>query len=96
MPGLRSARVIDLTAAGRAALVRLTHRPSVAAGLVRRARIVLLAAEGLPIRQIARRVGMDHKGVRTWRDRFRVQGVDGLADRPRSGRPRAFPQSRQK
>ena len=91
MPGLRSPRVVDLTEEGRAVLVRLTRRPSVAAGLARRARIVLLAADGLPLRRIARQVGMDHKGVRTWLDRFRAEGLDGLADRPRSGRPRAFP-----
>ncbi len=90
MPGLRSPRVVDLTTEGRAALVRLTRRPTVAASLARRARIVLLAADGLPLRQIARRVGMDHKGVRLWLDRFRAAGVDGLPDRPRSGRPRAF------
>jgi hypothetical protein len=90
MPGLRSPRMVDLTAEGRAALVRLTRCPSVAAGRARRARIVLLAAEGVPIRQIARRVGMDHKGVRRWLDRFRADGVDGLTDRPRPGRPRAF------
>lgn len=91
MPGLRSPRVVELTAEGRAALLRLTHCPSVAAGRVRRARVVLLAADGLPLRQIARQVGMDHKGVRLWLDRFRAGGLDGLADHPRSGRPRAFP-----
>ena len=90
MPRLRSPRVVELTEEGRAALVRLTRRPSVAAGRVRRARVVLLAAEGLPLRQIARQVGMDHKGVRTWLDRFRADGLEGLADRPRSGRPRTF------
>ncbi len=90
MARLRSARVVDLTAEGRAALVRLTRSPTVAAGRGRRARVVLLAADGLPLRQIARQVGMDHKGVRLWLDRFRADGLDGLADRPRSGRPRTF------
>ncbi len=91
MPGLRSPRVVELTAERRTTLVHLTRRPTVAAGLARRARIVLLAADGLAIRQIAPLVGLDPKGVRRWLDRFRAQGVDGLADRPRPGRPRVFP-----
>ena len=91
MPGLRSPRVVELNAELRATLIRLTRRPTVAAGLARRARIVLLAADGLAIRQIAALVGTDPNGVRRWRDRFRAQGVDGLAERPRPGRPRAFP-----
>lgn len=91
MPGPRSPRVVDLSAELRATLEHLTRRPSVAAGLARRARIVLLAAEGLAVRHIAARVGVDRNVVRTWLDRFHAQGVDGLADRPRPGRPRAFP-----
>lgn len=91
MAQLRSPRIVDLSAEGRATLVRWTRSPSRAAGLVRRAQIVLLAADGLPVRQIATRVGVDRNVVRTWLDRFRAQGVDGLADRPRPGRPRAFP-----
>jgi predicted ArsR family transcriptional regulator len=90
MPALRSPRVVELTVEGRAALVRLTRRSAVAAGLAQRARIVLLAADGLPVRQIAPRVGVDRNVVRRWLDRFRAQGVDGLTDRPRPGRPRAF------
>lgn len=90
MPGLRSPRLVELTAEVRAALVRRTRSPSLAAGLARRAQIVLLAADGLPVRQIATRLGVDRNVVRTWLDRFRAQGVDGLADRPRPGRPRAF------
>lgn len=91
MPGLRSPRVVELTTDVRATLVHLTRCSMVAAGLARRARIVLLAADGRPLRQIATLVGIDHKGVRRWLDRFRAHGVDGLADRPRPGRPRAFP-----
>jgi hypothetical protein len=91
MAQLRSPRSVELSAGARARLERWTRSPSRAAGLVRRARIVLLAADGLPVRQIATRVGVDRNVVRTWLDRFRAQGVAGLADRPRPGRPRAFP-----
>ncbi len=90
MPGPRSPRTIDLSAELRAALERVTRRSTVAAGVARRARIVLLAADGMPLRQIAQRLGVDRHGVRTWVDRFRREGIDGLRDRPRPGRPRVF------
>ncbi len=91
MPGPRSPRVVELTEDGRAALVRLMRSPSVAAGLAQRARIVLLAADGVPLEQIARQVAVDRNVVRRWVARYRAAGVDGLRDRPRPGRPRAFP-----
>jgi transposase len=55
--------------------------------LARRARIVLLAAEGLGPAAIAQRVGCSKQMVITWRQRYRSEGVAGLADAPRSGRP---------
>jgi len=90
MAGPQSQRVVELTAEMRMALERVTRRSTVAAGLARRARVVLLAADGMPLRQIAQQVGMDRHGVRTWVDRFRSEGMDGLRDRPRPGRPRVF------
>ncbi len=90
MPGPRSHRVIELDATGRAALEGVVRRTTAAAGLVRRARIVLLVAEGEPLDRIARRLGVRPNVVRTWADRYRAGGLDALRDRPRSGRPRAF------
>jgi transposase len=55
-----------------------------------RARIVLLAADGLQNVDIAARVGVCVDAVSRWRKRFCEEGIDGLADRPRSGRPRRF------
>ncbi len=52
-----------------------------------RARIVLLAADGMPSRQISQRVGMHESHVAMWRQRFLAGGVDGLKDAPRPGRP---------
>ncbi|WP_206442687.1 IS630 family transposase [Streptomyces boncukensis] len=57
---------------------------------VRRARIVLLVAAGLGTREVAWRVGVAETTVVRWRDRFLAEGLDGLEDRPRSGRPRTF------
>ena len=58
--------------------------------LVVRARIVLLAADGVQNIDIARRVGVCVDVASRWRKRFCEEGLDGLADRPRSGRPRRF------
>ena len=57
------------------------------AGIAQRARIVLLAAEGLPNAEIARRVGASRPTVICWRDRYAAGGVGALEDRDRSGRP---------
>ena len=90
MSGPRSPRVVELTSEERASLEALTRRTTVAVGLVRRARMVVLAAEGLPLDRVARHVGADRTIVRTWIDRYRAVGVAGLQDRPRSGRPRTY------
>jgi transposase len=88
MPGPRSHRVMELDATRRAALEGVARRTTAGAGSVRRARIVLLVAEGKPLDQIARQVGVRPNVVRTWADRYRTGGLDALEDRPRSGRPR--------
>ena len=58
---------------------------------VQRARIVLLAAEGLGNDEIARRLGIPRKIVWLWRKRFIEKRLEGLDELPRPGRPRAFP-----
>ncbi len=57
---------------------------------VLRARIVLLAADGAANTAIAAWLDVCVDTVRKWRHRFGEQGMAGLADRPRSGRPRRF------
>jgi transposase len=52
-----------------------------------RARIVLAAACGHSNNAISRRLGVSVDTVRCWRGRYADQGLPGLADRPRSGRP---------
>ena len=90
MSGPRSGRVVALTGEAREVLEALTRRTTVAVGLVRRARIVLLAAGGVPLDRIARELEVQRNVVRTWVDRSREAGLVGLQDRPRSGRPRTF------
>jgi transposase len=53
--------------------------------MVRRARIVLLAADGWASRAIAREVGVMTGVVSVWRTRFAASGIEGLKDKPRPG-----------
>ena len=53
----------------------------------RRARIVLLSGEGLGPTAVATMLGCSKQTVITWRERYRAEGLPGLSDAPRSGRP---------
>jgi transposase len=77
-------------AADRAVLESAARRSSAPHRLVMRARIVLLAADGLPNCVIAARLGVCDDTVRKWRRRYCQQGLDGMADARRPGRPRKF------
>ena len=68
-------------------LERLQRVPSTPSGLSRRARAVLLMAQGMSGVDIAERVGYTVVQVSRLRRRFADHGVAGLQDRPRSGRP---------
>lgn len=61
---------------------------SVKAGLVKRARMVLLAADGVANQEIADRVDASRTTVIQWRTRYEERGLAGLEDAERSGRPR--------
>ncbi len=61
--------------------------PSIRAGLAQRARIVLLAAEGVGTGRIAAQVGASKQTVISWKSRYREEGLGGLDDRPKPGRP---------
>ena len=56
-----------------------------------RARMILLAAEGLPNDRIAARLDARREVVSMWRKRFFEGRLAGLEEHPRPGRPRAFP-----
>ena len=79
---------IVLSEAERDELGSLWRRQKTAQALAMRARIVLLAGEGLSNTAIAGRLGIDHHTVGRWRERFAGQRVDGLLDEPRPGAPR--------
>jgi transposase len=74
----------------RVRLESMTRSSAMRAGMVQRARIVLLADQGVANAEIARLVGCSRQTVIDWRERYRVQGIVGLDDQPRSGRPRVI------
>jgi len=57
------------------------------AGLAQRARIVLLAGEGVGTNEIVERVGVSKPTVIAWKRRYVAEGIAGLDDRAKSGRP---------
>jgi hypothetical protein len=59
---------------------------SVPAGLARRARIVLLAADGTGTNEIVDKTGSTRPTVTAWRNRYITEGLVGLDDRPKKGR----------
>jgi transposase len=73
----------------------LGQRRQAPAALVRRAKILLLAAEGVPNSEIAERLGISRPTVIAWRRRYAREGLTvQLADRPRPGRPQTVRRDR--
>jgi transposase len=88
--GSQSPLVVRLQASERKLLKRLVRTPTAQYRQVLRAKIVLAAGAGLTNAHIARRLGVTPNTVRKWRKRFIAEGLAGLADRKRSGRPRVY------
>jgi transposase len=84
------AREVRLTPKDRAVLEARCRAATTPQRDVRRARIVLLAADGASTRSIARTVCVEEAVVSTWRNRFADQGLEGLKDRQRSGKPKSY------
>ena len=69
-------------------MVAWSRRATSANALAVRSRIVLAAAEGMSTSAVARRLDVSVGTARRWRARFVGEGLDGLLDEPRPGRPR--------
>ena len=82
--------VITLTPHERRLLEARARRYTLPYRDVARARLVLLAAEGLENKEIGERLDMPRPVVSKWRKRFFRERLDGLEDRSRRGRPPAF------
>lgn len=86
----KSPYVLDLTPDQRRELEARSRRYTLPYRDVVRAKIVLMAAEGLDNDEIAARLDTRREIVSKWRKRFFEQGLAGLEERPRGGRPPAF------
>ena len=85
-----SAVQILLTSAEKEQLLSWSRSRTLPASLARRARIVLLAAEGLQNLEISQKVGLNRLDVGKWRRRFAANGLAGLYDQLKPGRPRTL------
>src|SRR5436190_15175871 len=80
------AREVRLKPKVRKVLEARCRAPSTPQRDVKRARIVLLAADGRSTRSIAEEVGVQPRIVSNWRRRFAERGLGGLKDHPRAGK----------
>ena len=86
---MRVAKPVQLSAEDDRRLRILSKRKRIEARIQMRARIVLLAADAMPDKDIAAKLDTDRRVAARWRARFLVAGVDGLLqDATRPGRPR--------
>lgn len=81
---------IELSAGDRSTLEQWVRDQKTPKRQYLRARVVLLAAEGHTNTSIAEKLDYTRDCVVEWRSRFVGQGIDGLSDLPRSGRPPVF------
>ena len=82
--------VVVLSDQDRATLESWTRSSTISAGQRERAEIVLAVADGTGVSGASRTLGVSRPTVIKWRDRFTADGVAGLDDRPRSGRPKTI------
>jgi transposase len=79
---------VEVPPRDRQVLASWVRSTSIRAGLAQRARIVLLAADGVGTAGIMRRTGASKPTVILWKKRYAAEGIGGLEDRPRPGKPR--------
>jgi len=86
----RPKKPLSLSDEERAQVESFASSRSLPHGLVRRARIVLLCAEGMPNTAIADKLGLTGNTVGKWRRRYLAEGIQGLYGEVRPGRPRSI------
>lgn len=90
MPKLN--RVRDMSEEEVKQIRELAHSRTKPAALVARAQIVLMSREGKRAPLIAQQMRVCGRTVRRWIERFNTQGIEGLLDRGKSGRPPTYTQ----
>ena len=86
----RPTKPLNVTPEEREKLSLLTRRPKTSQALAMRARIVLGCSDGLSNGEVAKRLRVTGATVCKWRERFRVNRLEGLLDEPRPGAPRSI------
>src|SRR3954454_11931620 len=86
----RPTKPLNVPPAEREKLSLLARRPNPSQAMAMRARIVLGCDQGTSNGTVARKLGITGATVCKWRERFRVQRLEGLLDEPRPGAPRSI------
>jgi transposase len=86
----KHAVALECSAEVRAELIALSRSRTEEARMVERARLVLACLDGKEIQQVAREMGSSIPTVSKWRKRFAREGLRGLRDRPRPGKPALY------
>jgi putative transposase len=91
MPAL--VKQIEIGAEDRAELERIVRSSTAEVRMVERAQIVLHSAEGVSAARIGRLLGCSTNTAQKWRSRYEQEGIAGLGDLPRSGKPLVYSQA---
>ena len=83
----KPAPALPLRDGDQAILEKVVRSSATTAGAAQRARIVLLASQGVANALISELVGVSRPTVNLWRGRYLEHGLEGLVDIPRPGRP---------
>jgi len=86
----RPTKPLHVTAEEKQKLTMLARRPKTGQALAMRARIVLGCSDGVSNGEVAKRFRITGATVCKWRERFRVNRLEGLLDEPRPGAPRSI------
>ena len=86
----KSPYAVVLSDVERTELERIANKYTSPYYVVVRAKVVLMAAQGLDNKTIGERLSLPRQIVSKWRKRFFEERLEGLADRARTGRPSAF------
>lgn len=90
MRGQKTSLTILLSNEEQEQLQQWIRSSTMPAGKVRRARVIVLRSQGVPLVQIGRKLQMTERNVRKWCNRFLTLRLEGLDDLPRSGRKPSF------
>jgi len=90
----RPTKPLNVTPQEKEKLSMLARRPKSAQAIAMRARIVLGCNDGLSNGEVAKRLRITGATVCKWRERFRVERLEGLLDEPRLGAPRSITDAR--